>query len=68
MTTEYLTAKQASIYTGVSVSLLSKLRQRGTGCAYIRIGDSKNKAVIRYKKSDLDDWMRNNKIQTIGGV
>lgn len=65
---EYLTTSEAAKYSGLSVSLLSKLRQRGTGCAYTRIGDSKTKAVIRYKRSDLDAWMSQNKIQTIGGA
>lgn len=65
---EYLTTAEAARYSGLSVSLLSKLRQRGTGCAYTRIGDSKTKAVIRYRKSDLDQWMDENKIQTVGGA
>lgn len=65
---EYLTTAEASEYSGLSVSLLSKLRQRGTGCTYIRIGQSKTKAAIRYRKRDLDEWMNQNKIKTIGGV
>jgi hypothetical protein len=65
---EYLTPSEASQYTGVSVSLLSKLRQRGTGCTYIRIGESKTKAVVRYRKTDLDEWLNNNRIKTIGGA
>lgn len=68
MSKEYLTPAEASDYTGVSVSLLSKLRQRGTGCTYVRIGDSRTKAVIRYKRADLDTWLETYKIKTIGGV
>lgn len=65
---EYLTTAEAATYTGISASKLSKLRQRGTGAKYIRIGESKTKAVIRYKRSDLDDWLYRNQIQTTGGA
>ncbi len=65
---EYLTAAEAAEYTGISVSKLSKLRQNGTGCTYIKIGTAKTKAVIRYKKSDLDNWLAGNKVVTIGGA
>lgn len=65
---EYLTTAEAAAYTGISASKLSKLRQLGTGSKYIRIGDSKTKAVIRYKRSDLDEWLENNRIQTVGGA
>lgn len=68
MTKEYLTPQEAAEYSGISTSLLSKLRQRGTGCAYIRLGDSKTKAVIRYKRADFDAWLENYKIKTIGGA
>lgn len=68
MNKEYLTPAEASEYTGVSTSLLSKLRQRGTGCTYIRIGDSRTKAVIRYKRTDLDKWLEDYKIKTLGGA
>jgi excisionase family DNA binding protein len=64
----YLTTSEAAEYTGISASKLAKLRHQGSGAEYIRIGCSKTKAVIRYKKSDLDHWLENNKIQTIGGV
>lgn len=64
----YLTTAEAAVYTGISASKLSKLRHNGTGAKYIRIGESKTKAVIRYKKSDLDQWLEQNKIQTLGGA
>lgn len=64
----YFTAAEAAEYAGVSQSTLSKLRQRGTGCPYVRIGASKTKAVVRYKKSDLDRWMEQHKIKTFGGA
>lgn len=65
---EYLTAKEAAEYTGISKSQLAKLRHAGRGCAYVRIGDSPTKAIIRYRKSDLDDWLAGNLIQTTGGL
>ena len=65
---EYLTTTEAATYSGISTSKLAKLRHKGSGCRYVRIGDSKTKAVIRYKKSDLDQWMNQNIIKTIGGA
>lgn len=65
---EYLTTAEASEYSGISKSKLSKMRHAGTGCKYIRIGDSKTKAVIRYRRKDLDEWLERNLIKTIGGA
>lgn len=65
---EYLTVEEASFYTGISKAQLCKLRQQGKGCAYSRIGDSRTKALIRYKKADIDAWMRGNLIRTTGGM
>lgn len=65
---EYMTPAQAAEYTGISRSQLAKLRHRGRGCTYIRIGDSPTKAIIRYRKSDLDKWLAENLIQTTGGL
>lgn len=56
MHAEYLTAREAANYTGLSESYLAKLRM-GTGPvqgpSYILIG----LRAIRYKRSDLDKWM-----------
>jgi hypothetical protein len=65
---EYLSAKEASEYTGISVPKLARLRLEGRGCTYIRIGDSKTKAIVRYKRNDLDRWLERNRIQTTGGM
>lgn len=65
---EYLSAKQAASYTGISLSKLSKLRQTGRGCQYIRIGDSSTKAKILYKKTDLDNWLLKYTVKTFGGA
>ena len=68
LTNEYLTAQQAAEYTGISRSQLAKLRHTGRGCTYIRIGDSPTKAIIRYRRADLDQWLEQNLIQTTGGL
>lgn len=65
---EYLSVKEASVYTGISVPKLARLRLEGKGCTYIRIGDSKTKAIVRYKRLDLDQWLERNKIKTTGGM
>lgn len=56
MYAEYMTAKEASEYTSISMSYLAKLRM-GTleikGPEFLRIG----RRSIRYRKSDLDAWM-----------
>lgn len=65
---EYLTAKEASEYTGISVQKLARLRIEGRGCAYVRIGDSRTKAIVRYRKIDLDRWLERNLIRTTGGL
>lgn len=64
---EYLTTQEAAEYTGISRSQLAKLRSNGRGCKYIRIG-SPTKALIRYRKSDLDKWLEQNLICTTGGL
>ena len=65
---EYLSAKEASDYTGISIPKLARLRLEGKGCAYVRIGDSKTKAIIRYRRIDLDRWLEDNLIKTTGGL
>jgi excisionase family DNA binding protein len=65
---QYLTVGEAAEYTGISRSQLAKLRHNGRGCPYIRVGDSPTKAIIRYRKSDLDQWLQTNMIQTTGGM
>lgn len=67
-TKEYMTVQEASEYTGISRSQLAKLRYSGRGCTYIRLGDSPTKAIIRYRKSDLDKWLEQNMICTTGGL
>lgn len=63
----YMTPQEASEYTGISRAKLAKLRHTGRGCPFIRIGESTTKALIRYRKQDLDLWMEQSMIQTTGG-
>lgn len=65
---EYLSPLEAAEYTGISRSQLAKLRHSGRGCTYVRIGDSPTKAIIRYRRTDLDAWLESNLIQTTGGL
>jgi excisionase family DNA binding protein len=53
MTTDYLTAQEAADYLRSSPSTLAKRRLDRSGPVFYRIGTS-----IRYRRSDLDDWMR----------
>ncbi len=66
MQANYLTAREAARYTGISESYLAKLRM-GIGAVagprYIRIGIRS----IRYKRSDLDDWMAS-RSEGLGGA
>lgn len=68
MTREYMTTAEAAIYTGISQAKLEKLRYTGKGCNYIRIGNSPTKAIVRYRRGDLDKWLSENLIRTTGGL
>lgn len=61
---EYLRPAEAARYIGHSESTLAKLRMRHMrehGPAFIKRG-----GVVRYRRSDLDDWMQSHLIK--GGV
>ena len=49
---EYLTTVEAASYLGLSRQYLEILRHRGDGPEYIKLG-----RAVRYKRTDLDDWM-----------
>ncbi|HXT08855.1 MAG TPA: helix-turn-helix domain-containing protein [Roseiarcus sp.] len=48
----YLSAKEAVAYTGVAFSTLAKMRMRGDGPEFCKIG-----AKVAYPRTDLDAWM-----------
>ena len=49
---EYLNAKQAARVTGFTPKALERMRQRGEGPRYSKVGKS-----IRYAVADLRAWM-----------
>ncbi|MFN0193342.1 MAG: helix-turn-helix transcriptional regulator [Aestuariivirga sp.] len=51
-----LRTKSAAAYTGLAKSTLEKMRIRGDGCPFIRIG----RAVL-YDPDDLDAWLASNR-------
>ena len=55
---QYLTEKKVAELTGFSVKYLQKLRHRGEGPPYIKIGRS-----IRYKWSDVVKWMDSHRVE-----
>jgi len=61
---EYLSPKEASKLLGVSIHFLQKWRSLGVGIAYVKLGQSKS-SVIRYQKSDILEYLENNKIKTL---
>jgi excisionase family DNA binding protein len=52
MESEYFTTKDAAQYLGVSHQYLELARHRGEGPPYYKLS-----RAIRYKRSDLDEWM-----------
>ncbi len=63
---EYLSPREASKLLGVSTHLLQKWRSLGVAIPYIKLGQSTSSA-IRYKKSDILEYLNDNKIQTFKG-
>jgi len=58
----YLTTFQAASYLGVSHQYLEIGRCKGDGPPFIKLS-----RLVRYKKSDLDQWMESRKqLNTIG--
>ena len=58
MESEFLTSGQAAQFLQVSINTLSCWRSRGTGPSYVKLG----KRLIRYRKSDLDAWIKSESI------
>lgn len=62
MQSDYLTTREAAEYTKLSESYLAKLRMgtsRIAGPTFILIG----LRAVRYRRSDLDDWMNDRSMQ-----
>jgi len=54
---DWLSAKEAAEYTGLGFSTLAKLRLKGGGPAYSKIG-----AKITYHKGDIDAWLKSKRV------
>src|SRR4051794_910378 len=59
----YLTAAESAQYLRSSTSTLAKYRLRGIGPPYSRIG-----RVIRYRRTDLDQWMASKLANSTSGM
>lgn len=57
-----LSTAQAAHYIGVTKGCLDRWRLQGKGPPWIRIGTR----IIRYRIEDLDEWLRNNRIDPSG--
>ena len=49
-----LRAPAAAAYVGLSASTLAKMRLRGDGPAYSKVGPR----IVVYQQAELDDWLR----------
>lgn len=49
----YLTEKEASAITGMSISFFQRARWQGTGPSFVRVSSR----AVRYKESVLRAWM-----------
>lgn len=55
-----LSADQASSWLSLSKSTLAKMRLRGDGPNYIRLGLRR----VAYRKQDLEDWVNTNRFRS----
>jgi predicted DNA-binding transcriptional regulator AlpA len=61
-----LHSSEAARYLGVSHAWLARHRWAGTGPAFIRVG-GKNGRAVRYRISDLQAWIEDNRVTSNGG-
>jgi predicted DNA-binding transcriptional regulator AlpA len=52
--TDYLDTGEAASFLKISASSLNKRRVSGDGPLFVKMG-----RTVRYRRSDLDDWMAN---------
>lgn len=55
----FLNTREAAAYLGVSMSLLEKMRVKGDGPHYIKLG-----ARVIYTREDLDALMRRRRVRS----
>jgi len=51
-----MTPSEAALYLNISRSNLAVMRARGTGPAYVKLGETKT-SPVRYRQDDLDAWL-----------
>jgi excisionase family DNA binding protein len=56
-TRRLLKVQEAAEYTSMSKHTLNGLRVKGGGPKFVKLGSS-----VRYQVSDLDEWIRSNKV------
>jgi len=59
---EMLTSAQVAELCGVSMNTLQKWRSRNMGPRYVKFGGS-NAATIRYKRTDVELFLRSRTVQ-----
>lgn len=59
VTKQGFSPKEASVYTGLSIATLSRLRRDGVGARYLKVGDGKNSRIV-YPIRELDKWLNDN--------
>lgn len=52
-TSQLFRTDSAASYLGVSKSTLAKMRMRGDGPRFVKLGSR----IVAYRKSDLEDWL-----------
>lgn len=57
---EYLSPRQASVYTGFAVSTLEGWRHDATGPKYSQVGRQ-----VRYRLRDIDAWMASHAVEVV---
>lgn len=54
---EILTTAEAATYTRMGKASLERLRVTGGGPRFARLGANKLGSSVRYRRSDLDEWI-----------
>ena len=57
MASKYLNTREAAAYLGISRQWLEVGRSKGYGPPFIKAGNGQ-KGFVRYRRADLDQWMR----------
>lgn len=57
-----LTTKEVAEYLDIALSTVKQYRVNRTGPVYIKVGP-----LVRYRKADVDTWLKNKEIQANNG-